>query len=107
MLLHIVWILCKTNSCTLHDEVAGKKMSNFNFTWNLGEQLVLPEIQQRYQEKRANWKRDFGESVPCSRNSLRGAYDSQTRSSRQGTLCLLLGGVEGTPTISKQMGCLE
>ena len=92
MLSHYSLDTARTISRTLHDEVAGKKTSNFNFTWNLGEQLVLPEIQRRSQEKR-----DFGESVPCSRNSLRAAYDSETRSSRQGTLCLLLGGVEGTP----------
>ena len=53
----------RTNSRTLHDEVAGKKTSNFNFTWNLGEQLVLPEIQRRYQEKRANIGKGILEKV--------------------------------------------
>ena len=38
----------KTNARTLYNEINGKNLSNFEFTHQLGKELVLPFIQQRY-----------------------------------------------------------
>ena len=39
----------KTNARTLYNEINGKKLSNFEFTFQLAKELVLPFIQQRYE----------------------------------------------------------
>ena len=39
----------RTNAKTIFMENTKKKMSNFEFTWNLGKALVLPQIQNRIQ----------------------------------------------------------
>ena len=38
-----------SNARTLYQEVTGKKISNFEFTWQLSKALVLPFILHRYQ----------------------------------------------------------
>ena len=63
MLSHIVWILREPILVPYTMKLLVKKTSNFNFTWNLGEQLILPEIQRRYQEKRANIGKEILEKV--------------------------------------------
>ena len=48
--LNANWFLCdtvKTNAKTLYNEINGKNLSNFEFTWNLGKELVTPFIKQR------------------------------------------------------------
>lgn len=39
----------RTNARTLYNEINNTKLSNFQFTWNLGKQLVMPFIQMRSQ----------------------------------------------------------
>ena len=39
----------KTNSRTLYNEINGKNLSNFEFTFQLAKELVLPFIRQRYE----------------------------------------------------------
>ena len=39
----------RTNARTVFDEVHQKRSSNFDFTWNLGEKLILPEVKIRYE----------------------------------------------------------
>ena len=41
--------IVRTNSRTLFNEIKNSKLSNFEYTWNLGKELVMPFIQQRYQ----------------------------------------------------------
>ena len=40
----------RTNARTLHDEVKDVRTPNFHFTWDLGESLVVPHVQRRYDE---------------------------------------------------------
>ena len=46
-----------TNARTLHDEVKNVRTPNFHFTWDLGESLVLPQVQRRYAEQQQHLRK--------------------------------------------------